>query len=87
VPIGAMTGQDPSRRDRVREVTRAAAHQGPTVVVATDVPYPLAAVDPKCACLAVYGPDPSSLKAAAGVLAGTVPAPGRLPVTVRFPAD
>ena len=87
VPIGAGTREDPSWWDRVRKVTRAASQRGPTVVVATDVPYPLAAVDPACACLAVYGADPPSLKAAAGVLAGTVPARGRLPVTVSLPAD
>ncbi|HET9001069.1 MAG TPA: beta-N-acetylhexosaminidase [bacterium] len=85
VPIGGAIGEDPSRRDRVRQVTQAAARQGPTVAVAVDVPYPLTAVDPTCACLAVYGADPASLKAAADVLAGTVPAQGRLPVTVRFP--
>ncbi len=87
MPIGAAAGEDPSRRDRVRQVTQAAARQGPTVAVAVDVPYPLTAVDPTCACLAIYGADPASLKAAAGVLAGTVPAQGRLPVTVvNFPA-
>jgi beta-N-acetylhexosaminidase len=87
VPIGAGIREDPSWWDRVREVTLDASQQGPTAVVATDVPYPLTAVAPACACLAVYGADPPSLKAAAGVLAGTVPAQGRLPVTVLLPAD
>ncbi len=83
VPIGAVTGEDPSGRDRVHEITLAAAQQGPTVAVAVDVPYSLASVAEGCACVAVYGTDPPSLKAAAEVLAGTIRARGRLPVTVR----
>jgi beta-N-acetylhexosaminidase len=83
VPIGAATGEDPSMRDRVHEITLAAVQQGPTVAVAVDVPYALASVADGCACVAVYGTDPPSLKAAAEVLAGIIQARARLPVTVR----
>jgi beta-N-acetylhexosaminidase len=84
VPIGGVTSPEQSRQ--VYEMTQAASQQGPTVAVATDGPYPLAAVAPGCACVAVYGADPASLRATAGVLTGTSGAPGRLPVSVPFPA-
>jgi len=63
-------------------VTQQASRSRPAVAVAVDVPYPLARVARDCACLAVYGADPSALKAAAGVLAGTLRPEGHLPVTV-----
>lgn len=85
VPIGKVTAGDQLRR--VHEMTLAASRRGPTVAVATDVPYPLANVAAGCACLAVYGADPASLRAAAGALTGAIGAPGRLPVSVPFPDD
>ncbi|OLD42583.1 MAG: hypothetical protein AUI83_19190 [Armatimonadetes bacterium 13_1_40CM_3_65_7] len=81
VPIGASPGDPPSRA-RIHEVTRRASRSGPAVAVAVDVPYPLASVAGDCACLAVYGADPSALKAAASVLAGSLRPEGRLPVTL-----
>jgi beta-N-acetylhexosaminidase len=83
VPIGHMTSED--QLGQVAAMTRAALRQGPTVAVATDIPYPLASVAPGCACLAVYGADPAACRAAAGVLSGALGAPGTLPVSVSFP--
>ena len=85
VPVGGVSSGDRPRQ--VHELTRAASRWGPTVAVATDVPYPLASAAPGCACLAVYGADPASLRAAAGALTGAIAAPGRSPVTVPSPAD
>ncbi len=85
VPIGAVP-EDPSFPTRVHAVTLAASQRGPAVAVATDAPYVLSNVAPECACLAVYSADPASLRAAAGVLAGTICPQGRLPVTVSHPA-
>lgn len=82
VPIGGGTTEDQSRQ--VHETTLAASRRGPAVAVATDVPYPLSSVAPGCACLAVYGADPASLRAAAGVLAGAIGAPGKPPVSVTL---
>ena len=81
VPIGGSLS-DPRVRDRIHDVTQQASRSGPAVAVAVDVPYPLASVARDCACLAVYGADPPALKAAAGVLAGTLRPEGHLPVTV-----
>jgi microcystin degradation protein MlrC len=82
VPIGGGSPGDPSFPARVHELTQQASRYGPTVAVSVDVPYPLAKVAPGCACLAVYGADPSALRAAAGVLAGSLHPEGHLPVTI-----
>jgi beta-N-acetylhexosaminidase len=82
VPIGGSSPGDPSLPARVHELTQQASRYGPTVAVSVDVPYPLASVARECACVAVYGADPSALKAAAAVLGGSLRAKGRLPVTV-----
>ncbi len=86
VPIGRMV-EGPSFSMRIQAVTLGVSRRGPSVAVATDVPYVLSSVAPQCACLAVYGADPASLRAAAGVLAGTIRAHGRLPVTVASPRE
>jgi len=83
VPIGGGAG-DPRFPARVSEVTLDASGRGPAVAVSTDVPYPLAHVAPRCACLAVYGADPAALWAAAAVLTGAIRPEGRLPVTVSL---
>ncbi len=70
---------------RVREATLAAVRRGPAVAVSLDVPYPLSSAAEGCASLAVYGADPFSIAAAAGVLAGTIRARGTLPVTIPLP--
>ncbi|HYM91173.1 MAG TPA: beta-N-acetylhexosaminidase [bacterium] len=87
VPIGGGAPSDPDFSARVYEVTLEASGYGPTIAVSTDVPYPLARVAPRCACLAVYGADPAALHAAAGVLTGAVRPRGRLPVTVSAAPD
>jgi len=70
---------------RLREVTLAALKRGPAVAVSLDIPYPLPGAAEGCSALVVYGPDPHSLAAAAGVLAGTIRARGTLPVTLPPP--
>lgn len=52
------------------------------VVVGIGSPYELAHLPPGSTYLAVYGPDPASLRAAARVLTGTLRPGGQLPVTV-----
>ncbi|HLW58349.1 MAG TPA: beta-N-acetylhexosaminidase [bacterium] len=81
VPLGDLPG------DRYSPAAVAAIHHRalgphPTVAVATGVPYPLGGFPAQAACLAVYGADPSSLRAAAAVLVGAGSAGGNLPVTV-----
>lgn len=82
VPLGDTAPGGPPTPDRIRRLVSAAGRSGPAVVVSTGVPYSLASVPEECACLAVYGGDPSSLQAAAGVLTGAVRAQGCLPVTL-----
>jgi beta-N-acetylhexosaminidase len=69
-------------RDRIEGRARAAQARGPTVVISAGAPYVLSAIPQECTCLAVYGGDPSSLRAASGVLIGRIRPQGRLPVTV-----
>jgi beta-N-acetylhexosaminidase len=59
----------------------------PTAAVSVGTPYPLARFPPEVGCLAVYGDDPPSLRAAARVLTGALEARGRLPVTLGEPGE
>ena len=59
----------------------------PVAAVSVGVPYPLARFPQNVGCVAVYGADPPSLRAAARVLAGTLEARGRLPVTLGEPGE
>ena len=69
-------------RDRIEGLARAAQARGPTVVISAGSPYVLSAIPRECTCLAVYGGDSSSLRAASGVLIGRIRPQGWLPVTV-----
>ncbi|HKV44379.1 MAG TPA: hypothetical protein VJT32_06850, partial [bacterium] len=80
VPLGDCPGD---REDSQAAIRRRARGPHQTVVVATGVPYPLGRFPQHTACLAVYGADPSSLRAAAAVLVGAGSAGGKLPVTVQ----
>jgi len=60
----------------------AALSRGPTAVVSVGAPYGLAGLPEGAACVAVYGADPASLRAAAQVLLGTLRPRGRPPVSL-----
>jgi beta-N-acetylhexosaminidase len=82
LPLADASSSSQVTRDLIGNLARTAQARGPTVVISTGAPYGLSAIPGECACLAVYGSDPSSLRAASGVLAGRVRPQGRLPVTV-----
>ena len=82
LPLADASSCPAVTRDRIETLAQAAQARGPTVVISTGAPYGLSAVPAECACLAVYGSDPSSLKAASGVLIGRIRPQGRIPVTV-----
>jgi beta-N-acetylhexosaminidase len=82
LPLADASSCPAVTRDRIESLAQSAQARGPTVVISTGAPYGLSAVPAECMCLAVYGSDPSSLKAASGVLIGRIRPRGRLPVTV-----
>ena len=83
IPLSEGPGTvDPAMRARGHAIVKSAVGRGPTVVIATGTPYGLTGVPDGAASVAVYGSDPASLRAAAGVLIGSVRPQGRLPVTV-----
>ncbi len=59
----------------------------PVAAVAVDVPYGLARLPRDVGCVAAYGWDPASLRAAARVLTGSLAPRGRLPVTLDEPGE
>ncbi|HEV2439202.1 MAG TPA: hypothetical protein VGX97_03990, partial [bacterium] len=54
----------------------------PIIAVATGAPYILIEAPPRATCLAVYGDDPASLRAAARTLTGLITPQGVLPVSL-----
>jgi beta-N-acetylhexosaminidase len=87
VPVGHARRDTPETRAAAARVARAAAAGGPIVAVATGAPYILADVPSEAACLAVYGDDPPSLRAAARALAGVITPGGVLPVSLPHRAE
>jgi beta-N-acetylhexosaminidase len=85
VPLGDRSAGDIAFRASLEEVARSALALGPAVAVATGSPYVLSEIPAGCTCVATYGADPASLRAAAGVLAGRIRPRGRLPVTIAPP--
>ena len=82
VPVGHARRDTLETRAAAARVAQAAAATGPIVAVATGAPYVLTEVPPGATCLAVYGDDPPSLRAAARTLAGLIMAQGVLPVSL-----
>ena len=83
VPVYTGSGPDAERvQTRAQDVIRSRLSRGPVVAIGTGAPYILRDVPEGAAILAVYGTDPSSLGAAARVLAGTLRPRGYLPVTL-----
>ncbi|HYM68189.1 MAG TPA: hypothetical protein VEZ44_01215, partial [bacterium] len=85
--VGRDAGNGATATDTVGTMMRRAAAGGPVAAVAVGVPYGLARLPRDVGCLAVYGADPASLRAAARVLAGTLQPRGRLPVTLAEPDE
>ena len=83
VPVGHPRRDTPETRATAARVASVAAASGPLVVIATGAPYVLADVPPQATCLAVYGDDPPSLRAAARALAGLITPQGVLPVSLE----
>jgi len=79
--IAAGAGGDPA------SIVRQALVAGPVAAVSIGVPYGLARLPRDVGCIAAYGCDPPSLRAAARVLAGRLQARGRLPVTLPEPHE
>ncbi len=67
---------------RARRLVETALSRGPTAVVSVGVPYVLARMPDAAACVAVFGADPASVRAAAQILAGTLRPRGHLPVSL-----
>jgi len=63
-------------------VTRSVAHRGKVIVVAFGNPYLLQQVPSVPAYVVAWGSAPVSQQAAADVLLGTIPATGRLPISI-----
>ena len=82
VPVGHARRDTPETRAVAARVAQASAASGPIAAVATGAPYVLSEVPPQAACLAVYGDDPPSLRAAARALAGLITPQGALPVSL-----
>jgi beta-N-acetylhexosaminidase len=82
VPVGHPRRDTPETRAAAARVAHAVAAAGPLIAVATGAPYVLADIPPGATCLAVYGDDPSSLRAAARTLTGLVTPQGMLPVSL-----
>ena len=82
VPVGHARRDTPETRAAAARVAHAAAAAGPIIAVATGAPYVLTEVPPRATCVAAYGDDPASLRAAARLIAGLVTAQGVLPVPV-----
>ena len=68
--------------EQVALVTELAAGEAPVVHVSLRNPYDVVHVGPVDASLAAYGDSDASLRAVAGILAGTVSLRGRLPVAI-----
>ncbi|HLN11650.1 MAG TPA: beta-N-acetylhexosaminidase [bacterium] len=77
---GGREAADPPAADLMRITV-------PVAAVSVGAPYALARLPHAVACLAVYGDDPPSLRAAARVLIGALEARGRLPVTLGEPGE
>jgi len=71
----------------IKDLVRAVLARRPVVAVCVDAPYPLARMPREVSSVVVYGEDPPSLRAAAGLLAGTLRASGRLPVSIVEPGQ
>jgi beta-N-acetylhexosaminidase len=69
-------------RARLQHLVRAAASRGPTAIVVAGSPYGLASLPAEAPCVAVYGADAPSLRAAARVLTRSLEPRGRLPVSL-----
>jgi len=82
VPVGHPRRDTPETRAAAARVAHAAAAAGPLIAVATGAPYVLTEVPGRATCLAVYGDDPASLRAAARALAGLITPQGVLPVAL-----
>jgi beta-N-acetylhexosaminidase len=82
VPVGHARRDTPETRAAAARVAQAAAATGPIAAVATGAPYVLDGLPPHATCLAVYGDDPPSLRAAARALAGLIVPQGVLPVSL-----
>ncbi len=70
------------RKGQMRLLHKLAQTGKPMACVALRNPYDLKGLPSHVSALAVYGYDALSLKAAAGVLSGRIPAGGRLPVSL-----
>jgi len=88
-PVVVVVGWGRVRRGDgpVEDLARAVLARGPVAAVCVGAPYALARVPRGVASVVVYGDDPPSLRAAAAVLAGTLRAPGRLPVSIVEPGE
>jgi len=82
VPVGHARRDTPETRAAAARVAHAAAATNPIIAVATGAPYVLTEMPPQATCLAVYGDDPASLRAAARALAGLITPQGVLPVSL-----
>ncbi len=80
--LGRRTDPDGGAREAVLRMPGA-----PVAAVAVDVPYGLARLPRDVGCVAAYGWDPPSLRAAARVLTGSLAPRGRLPVTLDEPGE
>jgi beta-N-acetylhexosaminidase len=82
VPVGHPRRDTPETRAAAARIAQAAAAAGPIIAVATGAPYILSDLSSEATCLAVYGDDPPSLRAAARVLSGLLTPQGVLPVAL-----
>ena len=82
VPVGHARRDTPETRAAAARVAHAAAAAGPVIAVATGAPYVLTEVPPQATCVAAYGDDPPSLRAAARVISGLIAPQGVLPVSL-----
>ena len=82
VPVGHPRRDTPETRAAAARAAQAAAAGGPIIAVAVGAPYVLSEMPAGATCLAVYGDDPASLRAAARALAGLITPQGTLPVSL-----
>jgi len=82
VPVGHPRRDTPETRAAAVRVAQAAAARGPIIAIAVGAPYVLREMPGGATCVAVYGDDPASLRAAARALAGLITPQGLLPVSL-----